>query len=51
MPVSTPPNTIVYASGYVPITKMMKGGAVIDVIGITCITIPLVIYFVTWIVG
>ena len=51
MPVSTPPNTIVYASGYVPITKMMKGGALIDLIGITCITIPLVIYFVTWIVG
>ena len=51
MPVSTPPNTIVYALGYVPITKMMKGGAVIDVLGITCITIPLVIYFVSWIVG
>lgn len=51
MPVSTPPNTIVYASGYVPITKMMKGGALIDLIGITCITIPLVIYFVSWIVG
>ncbi|MBR1580972.1 MAG: DASS family sodium-coupled anion symporter [Selenomonadaceae bacterium] len=51
MPVSTPPNTIVYASGYVPITKMMKGGAFIDLIGITCITIPLVIYFVSWIVG
>ena len=51
MPVSTPPNTIVYASGYVPITKMMKGGAFIDLIGITCITIPLVIYFVGWLVG
>ena len=26
MPVSTPPNAIVYASGYVPITKMIKSG-------------------------
>ena len=30
MPVSTPPNAIVYASGYVPITKMIKSGFIID---------------------
>ena len=34
MPVSTPPNAIVYASGYVPITKMIKSGFIIDLIGI-----------------
>src|SRR5690606_29778419 len=33
MPVSTPPNAIVYSSGYVPITSMMKYGVVLDVIG------------------
>ena len=51
LPVSTPPNAIVYASGYVPITKMIKTGVFIDFIGIFCVTIPIVLYLVTWIVG
>ena len=51
LPVSTPPNAIVYASGYIPITKMIRTGVVIDFIGIACVTIPLVIYFVSWVVG
>ncbi len=51
LPVSTPPNAIVYASGYIPITKMIHTGVYIDVIGIACVTIPLVIYFVSWVVG
>jgi len=33
MPISTPPNAIVYSSGYVPITSMMKHGIVLDVVG------------------
>lgn len=51
MPVSTPPNTIVYASGYVPITKMIKSGFIIDVIGVFCITIPLVLIIVKAVMG
>ena len=50
LPVSTPPNAIVYASGYVPITKMIKAGFVIDVIGIFLVTIPLVIFVVAAVV-
>mgnify|MGYP000131557694 CR=1 FL=1 len=50
LPVSTPPNAIVYASGYIPITKMIRTGVYIDFIGIACVTIPLAIYFVSWIV-
>ena len=50
LPVSTPPNAIVYASGYVPITKMIKSGAYIDFIGIFFVTIPLVYYLVEAIV-
>lgn len=46
LPVSTPPNAIVYASGYVPITKMIKSGVIIDIIGILLVTIPLAIYLV-----
>ena len=51
MPVSTPPNAIVYASGYVPITKMIKSGAIIDIIGVFCITIPIVLLLVKAVMG
>ncbi len=47
LPVSTPPNAIVYASGLIPITKMIRAGVIIDIIGLGLITIPLVCYFVT----
>jgi sodium-dependent dicarboxylate transporter 2/3/5 len=33
LPVSTPPNAIVYSSGYLPITRMIRAGAVFDVVG------------------
>jgi sodium-dependent dicarboxylate transporter 2/3/5 len=33
MPVSTPPNAIVYGSGMVPITKMIRAGVIYDIIG------------------
>lgn len=51
LPVSTPPNAIFYGSGFIPITKMIKAGVIIDVIGVSVITIPVVVYFVKWIVG
>jgi sodium-dependent dicarboxylate transporter 2/3/5 len=38
LPVSTPPNAIVYSSGVLPITKMIRSGAVFDVVGaILCV--------------
>ncbi len=33
MPISTPPNAIVYSSGYIPIGQMMRLGIVLDVVG------------------
>ncbi len=33
LPVSTPPNAIVYGSGMVPLTRMIRSGFVFDVIG------------------
>jgi sodium-dependent dicarboxylate transporter 2/3/5 len=33
MPVSTPPNAIVYSSGFIPITAMMRYGIMLDVAG------------------
>jgi sodium-dependent dicarboxylate transporter 2/3/5 len=38
LPVSTPPNAIVYGSGMVPITKMVRSGVVFDVLGAILIT-------------
>jgi sodium-dependent dicarboxylate transporter 2/3/5 len=37
MPISTPPNAIVYSSGYVPITVMMRHGIALDVAGFVLI--------------
>lgn len=39
MPISTPPNAIVYSSGYIPIGSMMRYGVVLDVIGYVVIVI------------
>jgi sodium-dependent dicarboxylate transporter 2/3/5 len=38
MPVSTPPNAIVYSSGFIPITSMMRYGVMLDVVGFVVIT-------------
>ena len=42
---------IVYASGYVPITKMIKTGFIIDLIGISLVTIPVVILLVKFVMN
>jgi sodium-dependent dicarboxylate transporter 2/3/5 len=39
LPVSTPPNAIVYGSGLIPITKMVRSGIVFDIIGVVLIVI------------
>jgi sodium-dependent dicarboxylate transporter 2/3/5 len=38
MPVSTPPNAIVYSSGYVPISAMMRYGILLDIVGFVVIS-------------
>ena len=39
MPVSTPQNAVVYGSGMIPITKMVRSGIVFDVIGLILIVL------------
>ena len=39
MPVSTPHNAVVYDSGMIPITKMVRSGLVFDVIGLILIVL------------
>lgn len=43
LPVSTPPNAIVYSSGYVPITSMIRHGIVLDVAGFILIVLFLTV--------
>lgn len=43
LPVATPPNTIVFGSGYVPMSKMIKGGIILNILGVIIIT--LIVYF------
>jgi sodium-dependent dicarboxylate transporter 2/3/5 len=45
MPISTPPNAIVYSSGHVPITTMMRSGAALDVAGFLIIVGSLLVFF------
>lgn len=51
LPVSTPPNAIVYASGYIPITKMVKAGVVLDLICVFAVSVPVVYFVVKTIMG
>lgn len=37
LPVATPPNAIVYGSGYVPLSRMIRAGLALDVIGVLVI--------------
>ena len=39
LPVSTPCNAIVYGSGYVPLVRMIRYGALLDVIGIVVVIV------------
>lgn len=43
LPVSTPPNAIVYGSGRLPLLRMVRSGAVVDVTGIVVITASLLL--------
>ncbi|HCG55800.1 MULTISPECIES: DASS family sodium-coupled anion symporter [Brevibacterium] len=38
LPVATPPNAVAYGSGYVTVGQMIKGGVLLNVIGIVLIT-------------
>jgi sodium-dependent dicarboxylate transporter 2/3/5 len=41
LPVSTPPNAIVYGSGLVPITRMLRAGILLDIVGGLLVWLPL----------
>jgi sodium-dependent dicarboxylate transporter 2/3/5 len=48
MPISTPPNAIVYSSGLVPITAMMRHGIALDIAGFVLIVV--VVSLLGWVI-
>ncbi len=44
LPVATPPNALVYGTGYIKITDMIKGGAILDLIGWVLTTLVIYIF-------
>ncbi len=44
MPISTPPNAIVYSSGHIPIGAMMRNGIVLDLIGFVVIVVAVLTF-------
>ena len=45
LPVSTPPNAIVYSSGKVPITRMIRYGLVMDAVAIVLVPTFVLLFF------
>ena len=47
LPVSTPPNAIVYGSGYVPLAQMIRAGALFDVSGLLLVVLVIATWLLT----
>jgi sodium-dependent dicarboxylate transporter 2/3/5 len=43
LPVSTPPNALVYGTGYVRIRDMVRGGVLLDLIGCILLVVVLIL--------
>ncbi|MBI3788771.1 MAG: DASS family sodium-coupled anion symporter [Ignavibacteriales bacterium] len=50
LPVATPPNALVYGTGYIRLKDMVKAGFVLDIIG-WLLTVGILIVFGSWIFG
>jgi sodium-dependent dicarboxylate transporter 2/3/5 len=48
MPVSTPCNAIVYGSGRVPLSAMIRAGALLDVAGVVVVTVLMLLSGRMW---
>lgn len=45
LPVSTPPNAIVFSSGLIPVRRMIRFGVVLDLLGLAVVTAAILLYF------
>ena len=50
LPAGTPPNAVVFSSGYIPVLSMVKAGIVVDIVG--AVVIAVTCYFLApWALG
>jgi sodium-dependent dicarboxylate transporter 2/3/5 len=50
LPAGTPPNAVVFSSGYIPVTQMARSGVVVDLAG--AVVIATICYFLgPWALG
>lgn len=50
LPVATPPNAIVFSSGYLSIPRMIRAGTILNLVGVAVLSI-LSLYVVPWVFG
>jgi sodium-dependent dicarboxylate transporter 2/3/5 len=50
LPVATPPNALVYSSGYVSIRQMVRTGFILDILG-WFVAVGTLIVFAGWVFG
>jgi sodium-dependent dicarboxylate transporter 2/3/5 len=50
LPVATPPNALVYSTGYVQLKDMVRGGLVLDLLG-WLLTVGILVVFGVWVFG
>ena len=50
LPVATPPNALVYSTGYIKIKEMMKAGFILDIVG-WLLTVGILVIVAGWIFG
>lgn len=50
LPAGTPPNAIVFSSGYISVPQMARSGLLVDVFG-ACLVATVCHFFVPWVLG
>jgi sodium-dependent dicarboxylate transporter 2/3/5 len=50
LPAGTPPNAIVYSSGYITVPQMARSGLIVDIFGAVLVA-TLCHFFVPWVLG
>jgi sodium-dependent dicarboxylate transporter 2/3/5 len=50
LPVATPPNALMYGTGYIKLKDMVRGGIILDILG-WLFTVGIIVVFGVWMFG